>query len=734
VRQSVFLFIAVFVVAVAVLFHRILLGEVLFWGLPALQFHPWREFAVTEIAAGRLPLWNPYNGAGAPLLANYQSAILYPPHLLYVLSVVGAANYLLISQFIGIIHLLWAGFGMWLWLKRIDAPILGRGIGALAYPLCGTLIGRYGTFPMIAAAVWLPWLMLTVDQLIERPTLRRTLALTAVIACQLLAGHAQWAFYSFVLAGTYGLWRIGSQRHYRQIVVMAGLALVLGVGIAAAQLLPTAELQRSSQRAERVDEAFAFNFSFPPISMLTFLYPHFFGNPGEGTYVINGAQFETAVYFGFFPFVLALFGIVYALRGKVPPRMRFFALVIIVTLFFAFGNSTPLYPFLYRNVPTFALFQAPARWLLLTVFALITLAAVAARHWTPLPRRTRPRVIFMVVLSTVIGMAGYAQASAAASDTLKQLSFGLVGVGVLGVLSAIIVLVQPDTTSQRWNIWTFAVWVFVAADLVFAHIALNPTTSADFYTPRRDGIAARAYWNPRTLDTVQFSEFLPFRDYRVASERREAYRSANLPNLNLLDRRPVLNNFDPLRIEGYERFMRLVETTLNPMLFRAAAIGMTERAWMVSRAVEVGGLDEAEAVMITPGIDLSQEVIIEGENVLPALGEDAGTVEIVSETPLQLEMRVDSPDGGILVLADTFYPGWVAQIDDGVDPDTTPIYRANLAFRAVVVPPGSHSITMTYAPRSVIIGFVISGAALCVFAGLSLLSLLLSGSNQRKTG
>lgn len=61
---------------IGALFYRLLLGDVLFWGLPSLQFYPWRHFAMGEFAAGRFPLWNPYNGAGAPLLANYQSSAL----------------------------------------------------------------------------------------------------------------------------------------------------------------------------------------------------------------------------------------------------------------------------------------------------------------------------------------------------------------------------------------------------------------------------------------------------------------------------------------------------------------------------------------------------------------------------------------------------------------------------------------------------------------------------------
>jgi hypothetical protein len=66
--------------ALIVTFQRLLSGEVFFWGLPSLQFYPWREYGFDLIRHGQLPLWNPYNGAGAPLLANYQSALLYPPN------------------------------------------------------------------------------------------------------------------------------------------------------------------------------------------------------------------------------------------------------------------------------------------------------------------------------------------------------------------------------------------------------------------------------------------------------------------------------------------------------------------------------------------------------------------------------------------------------------------------------------------------------------------------------
>ena len=54
--------------------------KVLYWGTTSTQFFPWMEYAIQQILQGNLPLWNPYNGWGAPLLANYQSALFYPPN------------------------------------------------------------------------------------------------------------------------------------------------------------------------------------------------------------------------------------------------------------------------------------------------------------------------------------------------------------------------------------------------------------------------------------------------------------------------------------------------------------------------------------------------------------------------------------------------------------------------------------------------------------------------------
>jgi hypothetical protein len=55
------------------------------------QFLGWRAFGFGELAHGRLPLWNPHLFCGAPFLAGFQSALLYPPNWIYCLLPLGWA-------------------------------------------------------------------------------------------------------------------------------------------------------------------------------------------------------------------------------------------------------------------------------------------------------------------------------------------------------------------------------------------------------------------------------------------------------------------------------------------------------------------------------------------------------------------------------------------------------------------------------------------------------------------
>ncbi len=737
--------------ALLVAFYRLLLGEVFFWGLPSLQFHPWREFALDTLRSGQLPLWNPYNGAGAPLLANYQSQLVYPFSWLGLVLPLGFA-----MSVTAVLHLFITAAGMWAFTGRLGLPTLGRGVSALALGLTSYLVARLGTYPVIIAAAWLPWILWAVAGVLAERQPRAVGWLGLFAALQLLAGHAQTAWYSMVLVGLFTLYWIIRERPadwwQRLGLVLAGL--ILGAGIAAVQLLPTMELLRTSQRSGGVDFDFAMNFSYGPVRTLNFLSPNVFGTPGDGSFITEGAFFEDAVYIGLLPLVAALA----AMFGWIIRRFRknldtpdyyrhvpFWAVIFVLGFVFAMGKNTPVYPFLFENVPTFSLFQAPVRWHLWTVFGLSLLAGVGVSaawgrgYWLFFGTRLAIAGCVGAVVLALFVMPQVIPAETLANEGVQVLIGGVVLTGILGAVAGGLTLLQPDRDSARYGLWSLAVVVFVAVDLVWAARGLNPTVPAAFYDPiaiseRAD---SRVYW-PEGMDadgenkaenTIKFDTYLLFKDYWVATDDWQAYRQTNLPNMNLLDRRDVFNNFEPLRVGAFDAYIDLIETDgpEQANLLQAAAVDgvygrdgvlqpleqRVSRAWFVTAACW-HSTDEALVTAIQD-VDWQplQQVHLAGDGDCAAPSDEnsaIGTVTGIVDDSGSIRVNVETETGGWLVLADTDYPGWVATIDG----QTAEIQRANLTFRAVEVPAGADEVRFEYRPGWLVPGLAVSLISLVV--------------------
>ena len=467
--------------ALAVLFFRLLLGEVFFWGLPSLQFTPWRETAIELLRGGQFPWWNSLSGAGAPLLANYQSALLYPPT--WASFVLPTAWTMSVTA---VLHLFVAGCGMWAFSGAIGANALGRAVAALAFGLTSYLVARTGTYPIVSAAAWLPWLMWAGHGLFGARPRFHAAWLGVFTALLLLAGHAQTAWYSLLLTGCYvvflAVWR---RKGWPLVWALAGVGI--GGAVAALQLVPTAELLLSSQRGGGVEREFALNFSYAPARALNWFMPNLFGTPADGSYFTEGVYFEDAVYIGVLPLIAALSALL-----KWPWRRRardplvsfaaFFGVIFAVAFVLALGRYTGVFPFLYDHVPTFDLFQAPVRWHLWTVFAAATLSAIGVTWWNRGGSWTRRSAAFCIAAFAVGIVGSFAMPDA--EPTLQVLLRAITIFSGLALLAVALTLTKPAAGSRWLTAWTVAVLVVVAADLVWANQGLNPTTRPTSMTGR----------------------------------------------------------------------------------------------------------------------------------------------------------------------------------------------------------------------------------------------------------
>ena len=415
------------VIAPFILLAPVLLtGKALFWGVPSLQFIPWWEWAFDTLLSGQWPLWNPLLGMGSPLIANYQSALFYPPNWLYLLFyALGGISGLAWSQALVLaLHIAWGGVGMVVLVRRLGMGKLAQTVGGLAFALSGFMIARGWFFSISSAVVWLPWILLfSCDLVMLKPNLQTKKSISdilssnpittlfklgVVIGLQLLAGHAQLTWYTLFLAALWiGYWswvngptstslRFSKLRNIIRGWVSFAIATIWGVSLAAVQLLPTAEYLMQSQRASAIDYEAAMLYSFWPWRLLGFFAPDLFGSPVTGDFWGYATYWEDAIYIGLLPIFLAL-GVllrsVFRRKSETissnPPtkniNQRSLALFLLVIIFFSFlfalGDNTPVFPWLYKNIPTFDMFKSPTRFSVWAIFSLVLLAAIGVERW-----------------------------------------------------------------------------------------------------------------------------------------------------------------------------------------------------------------------------------------------------------------------------------------------------------------------------------------------------------------
>jgi hypothetical protein len=601
-------------------------GRVVFWGLPLLQFYPWRWLAAQQIWEGRLPLWNPYLGNGAPLLANYQSAVFYPPNWIGLLPGV-PLDYSL--GLVGVLHLAWAGLGMAAFGRALGLSTLGRAIAGLAFSLSGYLVARFSFLTIVAAAAWLPWLLWTVERMAQAsdpsqaqantglgrlsnwiwplPNVPWLVPLSLMMAMQLLAGHAQTTFYSFGIAGGWYAWRgyqcgriSGAVRHGLGFGVAAALAACL----TAIQLLPTAELLRQSSRADAAAYDFVMTYSFWPWRLITLFAPDAFGNPGHGNYWGYGNYWEDAAYVGLLPLGLAALAVIVwlvALRRPPEPsapvdhdappshlpaqpglaphplsHVPVLGLAAVISLLLALGQNTPIFPFLYHYVPTFNLFQAPARIMLGWITAIAVLAGIGADLWQQPQGAGRAWIRRGLTAALGVALAGglaapvmsraLAVGPASAHLVLQTAPRAVALAGLLAAGAFGLWLIRPAAHAAGW--WTLLAAGFVAADLGLAARALNPALDASIYrTPAASSqlldlrLAGRRYYQFEADEhALIYDRFFRFDDFGPARlPFWQAARAAMLPNLSLLDGIATSNNFDPLLPARYTELAQALQ-------------------------------------------------------------------------------------------------------------------------------------------------------------------------------
>ncbi|MPZ14025.1 MAG: YfhO family protein [Chloroflexi bacterium] len=394
------------------------------------------------LAQGRLVLWTPSMFAGYPLFADGEAGMLYPIHLLLLPWLAPEASLVVLR----IIHSVLASAFMYVLLRTLGMGRTGSIAGGMTYAYCGFVAGQIVHTNVYQALVWLPLQLALVERAFRSTGGERwrfAVFAGSAVGVQSLAVHMQVTMMSGATVAAFVVYRVlvGAERGEHRAEGLAarrgsrirlvfsllrrcavgagilGIAGAVGIGLSAVQLLPLYELGQENWRSRGLAPALAATNSIWPGDVVTLLLPRIY-DTAHGGYWGLGIKWETTVYVGVLPLVLALVGLVVGCGY----HRFFFGLLAGGSLAVAMGPYAPVD--LWRalhELPGFEVLRSPGRFSLPFSLAMAGLAGYGV-DW--LSRRSRPdirKATPTVALGTLL-VIGLAYGLERADDEVLRLS------------------------------------------------------------------------------------------------------------------------------------------------------------------------------------------------------------------------------------------------------------------------------------------------------------------------
>jgi len=733
-------------------YHLVLLaGHVVFSRDLTTYFLPVRTFAREQWLSGQLPLWNPHQFGGVPLLGDVTQSLLYPPSLLVLpLSPALGLTVLVVA------HHLIAGSGMMLLLRRLGTGWAAATAGAVALAFCGFTVSVTDNVLYLMSFAWTPWVVWAVDRLVWRASLANLLVAAALIALQVLAGDIQGTYVGLVFAGLWGLMRAPRGRRLVAPLVF-GVAGVVAAVLAAGQLAATAELFLTSTRAEGVELASALRWSLHPARLAELVAFQPFGSThGAQTFwaqhLINHeteVPFLYSLYVGLPVLLLALMGL------KSRPRLGGLCWLFIATgILGALGAHLPIFEGAREVVPLWSSFRYPVKLMGIVSFCLVLCAGLGlgavVSHSEGERSRVPPIISLLVAVAAIIGFSvvRLGGESVAAPEVAASVGRSLLGLAtVAGVLFFLLVGLRRGFL----NAPRFAVLVvlLVTCDLAAAHLGLVRTTPADFFAggnPMVDALQdhadetlgdradpVRVYRDDALVhDSEGVDPERVYGEYKlwqratlvpaVANELNIGYargngvtasadartmwsRLASLGEraLSLTGTRYIVADDDePVFLDG-ERF----ETVWQSEGVGVRLVALTDPTPIARVVYGVWRADDREGaldILAAPDFRPRDEIVLERRGARAVTARPATPARILRHGPTRVTIHARAESDGFLLLAESYADDWMATVDG----ERVEVLRANFLQRAVAVESGDHIVEFVYRPRVALIGIYAS--------------------------
>jgi len=678
-------------------------------------FYPWIVFAGNELRSGELPLWDPYTFGGHPFFANGETNLLYPPRL--ILTRLFPASW---AQDLFLLLHVWAsGLTMRLFLRR-------RGLGEFA-ALLGATVWMFNSFTLgwlllghiAAITALLPLALLWTREAIERRSARAAAWTGAALALMLLGSNILMTLVAWLAVGCYydalllgalvGRWRHAPPRTRRRalapLLALPLLTATVGLGLGAVQLLPTVELASQMARTSATYGRYVTLWRVPLATLGAILHPEL---PATDRTLNNALWFV-----GWVPLLLAPLAL--TRRDGRGALVTALALALYVL-------GTPLTWLGTQLIPGLAYFRPLGRMLFVWALLWAIVAAIGADRllrWLParLPaaRRWTPIVGALLLLGTAAPLIGYGRAinppfqprTAAALYPPTPLVERLLAAGPEARIAALRTINGPE----QWAPPMFQGSIPQSLGLRTAggYESLLPARQADFWRIVKGEDPASVAANP--VEDAVVLNFYP---------RRVRYDLLPQIGITLLAAVPDVTpewlaaNWPGLRVEpiyqGADGWIyRLPDSRGVAYVSYRVGLVADERTALATTTARP---PDAQAADLLTHEDTATPP------VLPAAercnGQSRAAQQVAAQTANTLTIHADSACLGLLVVNQSWAPGWTATVDG----QPAPILRTNFLARGVALPAGQHEVRFVYVPASFTVGLVLTIATSLTLLGL----------------
>ncbi|MDP2649866.1 MAG: YfhO family protein [bacterium] len=670
---------------------------------PVRQQYPWRELAVSLEKKLQLPLWNPYNFSGTPLLANFQSGSFYPLNILFFLMPFATGWSLII--FLGP---LFGGIFLFLYLDNLKLSKWASLLGALAFSFSGFFISWLEWGVITHVGLWLPLILLSIDKLIlNKRNLKWSLIFLFSLTSSFFAGHLQIFFYLFIFLWIYFLARWFQFGKKKNILFIFLLINSLFIILSSIQWIPTLQFISLSARNVDVLDLNSSGWFIPWQHLIQFVAPDFFGNPTTLNYWGVWNYGELVGYVGIAPLILALFAMFYR-RDK---KTLFFGTIFFISIVFSFPTFFAKIPYLLK-IPFLSTAQ-PTRILFIMDFALAVLSALGFDYFLKTKKKIvviYPLIFISIVIASLWIFIPKEHVSVVKSNlllpTLLIMFSSILFLALVTfqkknryaiIIAAIIIVVTIfDLFRFGWKFIPFTQksYIFPSTQtLTFLQKNLGEfrfmTTDSRIFPPNFSAIyRLQSVDGYDPLYPLRYGELIaaserkkadinpPFGFNRIITPHNYESRIVDLLGVKYILSLSVLNSSKLTKV--FQEGQTIVYENKNVM----------SRAFFVKNVKIVKSKHESIGMLFDSSIDLNQTGIVENGNNDLNIDWSTGSAKIAQYSINKVIINTENKDAGFLILTDTFYPTWKVLVDN----KQAKLYMVDYNFRGVVVQAGKHTV------------------------------------------